>query len=128
MSVLCEYAIATYFANCRILRIFQQSAHIAYFFRIDWFGLVTSTVCWRILKLWRAARFWHYPHSRAGSMKRYCVPLSVRPSVYLSIAKSSKTAAAGLLLWARRAGDVNRLLQQRRVNAGSATLPAYLGS
>jgi len=33
-----------------------------------------------------------------------------------------------LLLWARRAGDVNRLLQQRRVNAGSATLSAYLGS
>jgi len=31
-------------------------------------------------------------------------------------------AAAGLLLWARRAGDIDRLLQQRRANAGSATL------
>jgi len=30
-------------------------------------------------------------------------------------------AAAGLLLWARRAGDIDRLLQRRRANAGSAT-------
>jgi len=42
---------------------------------------------------------------------------------------SSKPAGvdAGLLLWARRAGDINRLLQQRRANAGSATLSAYVG-
>ena len=32
MSVLREYAIAAYFAFCRIFRMFQQSAHIAYFF------------------------------------------------------------------------------------------------
>jgi len=31
MSVLCEYAIAAYFAYCHIFRIFQQSAHTAYF-------------------------------------------------------------------------------------------------
>jgi len=31
MSVLREYAIAAYFAYCRIFRIFQRSAHIAYF-------------------------------------------------------------------------------------------------
>ena len=33
MSVLCKYAIAiaAYFAYCRIFRMFQQSAHIAYF-------------------------------------------------------------------------------------------------
>ena len=31
MSVLWEYAIATYFAYCPIFGIFQQSAHIAYF-------------------------------------------------------------------------------------------------
>jgi len=31
MSVLREYAIAAYFACCRIFRIFQQSAYIAYF-------------------------------------------------------------------------------------------------
>jgi len=31
-------------------------------------------------------------------------------------------AAAGLLLWARRAGDIDRLLQRRRrANADSAT-------
>jgi len=34
-------------------------------------------------------------------------------------------AAAGLLLWARRAGDIDRLLQQQRANAGNATLSAY---
>jgi len=32
-----------------------------------------------------------------------------------------------LLLWARQAGDIDPLLQQRRVNAGSATLSAYVG-
>jgi len=31
MSVLREYAIAAYFACCRIFSIFQQSAHIAFF-------------------------------------------------------------------------------------------------
>jgi len=49
----------------------------------------------------------------AGSMRRY----GVRPSVRQSLparAHSSKPAAAGLLLWARRAGDIDRLLQQRR--------------
>jgi len=55
--------------------------------------------------------------------------LSVRVSVRLSVpawAHSSKPAAAGLLLWARRTGDISRLLhgaQQRgvwRANMGSA--------
>ena len=32
MSVLCENATAAYLAHCHIFRIFQQSAHIAYFF------------------------------------------------------------------------------------------------
>ena len=36
MSVLCEYAIAAYFAYCHIFRTFQQSMHMAYFFRINW--------------------------------------------------------------------------------------------
>jgi len=50
---------------------------------------------------------------------------SVRPSVPAR-AHSSITAAAGLLLWARQAGDIDRLLHGRRapVNAGSATLSA----
>jgi len=39
-----------------------------------------------------------------------------------------KAIAEGLLLWARRAGDIDRLQQQRRTNAGSATLSAYVGS
>ena len=51
-------------------------------------------------------------------MKRY----GVRPSAGLS-----RRTAAGLLSWARRAGDIDRLLQQRRANAGSATLSAYVG-
>ena len=38
----------------------------------------------------------------------------------------SRKCVAGLLLWARRAGDIDRLLQQRRAKAGSATLSAYV--
>ena len=66
----------------------------------------------------------------AGSMRRY----GVRPSVRQSLparAHSSKPAAVGLLLWARPAGDIDRLLRQggvQQVNAGSATLSAYVGS
>jgi len=60
---------------------------------------------------------------RAGFMKRH----GVRPSVP-AWAHSSKPAAEGLLLWTRRAGDIDRLLQQRRANAGSATLSVYVGS
>ena len=45
----------------------------------------------------------------AGFMKRH----GVRPSVP-AWAYSCRPAAAGLLLWARRAGDIDRLLQQRR--------------
>jgi len=59
----------------------------------------------------------------AESMRQYVVRQSVP-----AWAHSSKPVAAGLLLWARRTGDVSRLLQQRRANAGSATLPAYVGS
>jgi len=41
---------------------------------------------------------------------------------------SSKPAVVGMLLWARRrAGDIDRLLQQRRANAGSGT-SACVGS
>jgi len=47
-------------------------------------------------------------------MKRYGVRLSDRLS------------AACLLLWARRTEDIDRSLQQRRANAGSAT-SAYVG-
>jgi len=53
--------------------------------------------------------------------------VSVRLSV-AAWAHSSKAAAAGLLLWALQAGDINRLLQQWRMNVGSATLLAYVGS
>jgi len=54
-----------------------------------------------------------------------------RLSVHLSVpawAHRSKPTAAGLLLWALLAGDIARLLQQRRANAGSATSSAYVGS
>ena len=36
--------------------------------------------------------------------------VSVRPTVCLSWTHSSKPVAAGLLLWARRAGDIDQLL------------------
>ena len=41
-----------------------------------------------------------------------------RASVRLSL----HAAAAGLLLWARQAGDIDRLPQQRLANAGGVTL------
>ena len=70
MSVLVEYAIAACFAYCRVVRIFQQNAHIAYFTRINWhfrrqfkyslcfcypflLGFVTSTI-------WLPTE-WHHP-------------------------------------------------------------------
>ena len=67
----------------------------------------------------------------AGSVKRY----GVRPSVRLPVPEwahncsSKPVPAAGLLLWARRAGDVDLLLQQRRAagHAGSAMSSAYVG-
>ena len=37
----------------------------------------------------------------------------MRSGVYENVRPS-----AGLLLWARQAGDIDRLLQQRRANAG----------
>jgi len=58
-------------------------------------------------------------------MKRF----GVRPSVCrATLAHDSKPVAAGLLLWARLAENIDQLMQQRRANAGSATLSAYAGS
>jgi len=51
-----------------------------------------------------------------------------RLSVCMSVCpiQPPQGAAAGLLLWARRAEDIDRLLQQqRRANVGSATLSSY---
>jgi len=56
-------------------------------------------------------------------MKRYGVRLSVP-----AWAHSSKSSAAGLLLWAQQAEDIDRLLQQRWADAGSAMLSAYSAS
>jgi len=53
----------------------------------------------------------------------------VRPSGRLSVpewAHINKPAAAGLPLGARRTGYIDRLLQQRRMNADSATLSAFV--
>ena len=66
-----------------------------------------------------------------GTARIVCGAGSIRYDVRLSVpawAPSSKPAAAGLLLRARRAGDIDRLLQQRRANTDSATLSAYVGS
>jgi len=52
--------------------------------------------------------------------KRYGVRLSVSLAAKAWAYSSSKPAAAGLLLWARQAEYIDRLLQQRRANAGSA--------
>ena len=65
----------------------------------------------------------------AGSMKWY----GVRPSVCLSVRVSvpawahvRKPVTACLLLWARQAGYIDRLLRHRRTTAGSAMLSAYI--
>jgi len=53
------------------------------------------------------------------------------PSVCFSVDQPPTAAyrlAAGLLLWAWWAGDIDPLLQQWQPNAGSATLSAYVGS
>jgi len=51
-----------------------------------------------------------------GSTHLSGVRLSVRPSVNLSVShtRPQHAAAAGLLLWARRAKDIDRLLHSRR--------------
>jgi len=61
--------------------------------------------------------------------------LSVRPSVLPPDCCSSSVHAAGLLLWARWAGNIDRLFRDRRsaarrvaANAGSVALSADVGS
>ena len=64
--------------------------------------------------------YWHCLQSM-----RSRVYVTVRcPSVCLSV----KLTAEGLLLWARRVGDIDRLsyVGVQRVNASSATLLAYV--
>jgi len=50
-------------------------------------------------------------------MKWHGVRPSVRPSVCLSYSPVQQSAA-GLLLWARRVGDIDRLLHGRRRSSG----------
>ena len=71
-------------------------------------------------------RVWAAITAHLCFLKLFFIPLSVQAWAY----NSSRPAAAGLLLWARRAGDIDRLLQRRRraTNAGSATLSAYVVS
>ena len=58
---------------------------------------------------------WHCPHS----MRNRVYETERCPS-FPTRAHSSKPAAARLLLWARRAADIERLLQQRYTNANRA--------
>ena len=67
----------------------------------------------------------------ARSMKQYRVRRC--PSVCLSVCLSqhappSGKSAAGVLLGARRAGDIDLLLQWWWVNVGNAMLSAFMGS
>ena len=56
-----------------------------------------------------------------------CLSVSVRPSV-CSI-RTLQQLTAGLLQWARKIGDIDQSLQQKRAatNAGSSTLLACVG-
>jgi len=49
--------------------------------------------------------------------------VSARPSMVTQ----RRSCCCRFAQWARLAGDIDRLLQQRRANAGSATLSAYVG-
>ena len=68
-------------------------------------------------------------HARSVKLEPTSVCLSVCLSVR-SIIRPPHAAAAGLLLWARRPGDIDRLLHCRRsaANAGSVTLSADVAS
>ena len=65
-------------------------------------------------------RFLALPARRTESMQLSGVRLSVCPI------RPPHNADTGLLLWARRAVDIDRLLQRRRENASSATLSEYV--
>ena len=64
------------------------------------------------------------------ALPTYSALSSVYETVHVrsSVCPSRKPTAAGLLQWARRAGNINRLLQQQRAHAGSATLWACVHS
>ena len=52
--------------------------------------------------------------------------LTVVAHLSVCLVQLPHTTAAGLLLWAGRAGNIDWLLQQWRANVGSATLSAYV--
>jgi len=62
-------------------------------------------------------------------------PYSMRSKVYVTVGcpsvcptQPTHAAVAGLLLCARRIGDIDQLLQQRRANTDSATMSATLSA
>ena len=69
---------------------------------------------------------WHSPHSMQSSIYGMVQCLSVYPSVSPRMGPQLKASAAALQLWAWWAGDIDRLLQLQQMNAGRATLSAYL--
>jgi len=75
---------------------------------------------------------WHCPHRMRSRVYEavQSASLSIRLSVCLSIpaCPPSGKSAAGLLLGARRAGDIDLLLQWWWVNVGNAMLSAFIGS
>ena len=69
--------------------------------------------------------------ARAYVWLSVCLPVSLSVCLSVrSIIRPPHAAAAGLLLWARRPGDIDRLLHCRRsaANAGSVTLSADVAS
>jgi len=67
MSVLCEYAIVSYFAYCHIFCTFQQSAHIAYFFPTE-IGILTAILIFFVFLLPIFIRFRYLEHLAANRM------------------------------------------------------------
>jgi len=78
---------------------------------------------------WHSVYFWNSPHRNTEQPRTYETALlpSVRPSVCPISAPHA--AAAGLQLWARLPGDIDRLLHgQRHVAAAAADAPQQLNS
>jgi len=75
-------------------------------------------------------RVWATFFTRMHSMRSRVYATVGRPSARLCVCpiRPLHAAAAGLLLWVRRAGNIDRLPQQQRANAGSAMLSAYVCS
>jgi len=90
--------------------------------------LKSTTILMFMLKLMQwSCPHWHCLHSM---LCRFYIIMVRYPYICLSQYGPTALTAAGLLLWAQHAGDIDQLLPstQQRAGVGSAALSAYVGS